>query len=51
MSPSGGEAAEDGRARWGVHGLALRADGDLAVVPDAAAGRLAPDGGPPRTVG
>ena len=42
------EAADDGGAGWGVQGLALRADGDLAVVPDADAGWLAPDAGPPR---
>ena len=45
------EAADDGGAGWGVNGLALRADGDLAVVADADAGLLAPDVGPPRTVG
>ena len=45
------EAADDGGARWGVNGLALRADGDFAVVTDADAGLLAPDVGPPRTVG
>jgi len=45
------ETADDGGAGWGVNGLALRADGDLAVVTDADAGLLAPDVGPPRTVG
>ena len=45
------EAADDGGAGWGVNGLALRADGDFAVVPDADAGLLAPDVGPPRAVG
>ena len=44
----GAEAAEDGGAGWGVQGLALRVDGDLAVAPDADAGWLAPDVGPPR---
>ena len=47
----GAEAADDGGAGWGVHGLALRADGNFAVVTDADAGLLAPDVGPPRTVG
>jgi len=45
------EAADDGGAGWGVKGLALRADGDFAVVADADAGLLAPDVRPPRTVG
>src|SRR3990172_366435 len=47
----GAETADNGGAGWSVNGLALRADGDLAVVPDADAGLLAPDVGPPRTVG
>jgi hypothetical protein len=45
------ETADDGGAGWGVNGLALRADGDFAVLPDADASLLAPDVGPPRTVG
>jgi hypothetical protein len=45
------ETADDVGAGWGVHGLALRADGDFAVVTDADAGLLAPDVGPPRAVG
>ena len=45
------ETADDGGAGWGVNGLALRADGDFAVVTDADAGLLAPDVGPPGTVG
>jgi hypothetical protein len=44
------EAADDGGAGRGVNGLALRADGNLAVVPDADAGLLAPDVGPPRAL-
>ena len=47
----GAEAAEDGGAGWRVEGLALRADGDFAVVPDTDAGLLAPDVGPPWAVG
>ena len=47
----GAKAAEDGGAGWSVNGLELRADGDFAVVTDADAGSLAPDVGPPRTVG
>ena len=47
----GAQAADDGGAGWGVNGLALRADGDFAVVPDTDAGLLAPDVGPPRAVG
>ena len=47
----GAETADDGGPGWRVNGLALGADGDLAVVPDADAGLLAPDVGPPRTVG
>ena len=42
------QTADDAGAGWGVNGLALRADGDLAVVADADAGLLAPDEGPPR---
>ncbi len=45
----GAEAADDGGAGWSIKGLALRADGDFAVVTDA--GLLAPDVEPPRTVG
>jgi hypothetical protein len=45
------EAADAGGAGWGVNGLALRADGDFAVVTDADAGLLAPDVGPPGAVG
>jgi len=44
------ETAEDAGAGWGVNGLALGADGDFAVVPDADAGLLAPDIGPPRAL-
>ncbi len=47
---SGAEAADDGGAGWSIKGLALRADGDFAVVPDADAGLLAPDVGPPRAL-
>ena len=45
------EAADDRGAGWRGDGLALRADGDFAVVTDADAGLLAPDVGPPRAVG
>ena len=45
------ETTDDGGAGWSVNGLALGADGDFAVVPNADAGLLAPDVGPPRTVG
>ena len=47
----GTSAAEDGGTGWGVHGVALGADGDFAVVADADAGLLAPDVGPPGTLG
>ena len=43
------QAADDGRARRGINGMALRAGGDFAVVADADAGMLAPDKRPPRT--
>ena len=46
----GTEAADDGGARSGINGVALVADGDFAVVPDADAGLLAPDVGPPRAL-
>ena len=44
----GAQAADDGGAGRGVHPLALGSDGNLAVVPDAHGGLLAPDKGPPR---
>ena len=47
----GAQAAQDGGAGWSVNGLALRADRDFAIVTNADAGSLAPDVGPPRTVG
>jgi len=47
----GTETADDGGAGWGCNGVALRTDWDFAVVPDTDAGLLAPDVGPPRTVG
>jgi hypothetical protein len=47
----GAEAADDGGAGRSLNGLALGADGDLAVVADADAGLLAPDVGPPRAMG
>ena len=47
----GAEAAQDGGAGWSVNGLALGADRDFAIVADADAGSLAPDVGPPRTLG
>ena len=45
------ETANDRGTRWGSNGMTLGADGDFAVVADADAGLLAPDIGPPRTVG
>lgn len=45
------ETADDAGAGWGINGLALRANGDLAVVADADVGLLAPDVGPPGTLG
>jgi hypothetical protein len=45
------KAADDGGARRSVNGTALGTDRDFAVVTDADAGLLAPDVGPPRTVG
>jgi hypothetical protein len=47
----GAPAADHGGTWRGINGLALGADGDLAVVADADAGLLAPDVGPPRAVG
>jgi len=47
----GAKAADDCGARRSVNELALGADRDFAVVADADAGWLAPDVGPPRTVG
>jgi hypothetical protein len=43
------EAADDGGTGRRSEGVALVADRDFAVVPDADAGLLAPDVGPPRT--
>ena len=43
------QAADDGGARWCINSLALRANGDFAIVADADTGLLAPDKGPPRT--
>lgn len=43
------QAADDRGSGWSVNGLALGADGHLAVVADADAGLLAPDEGPPGT--
>ena len=45
------ETADDGGAGWGVKELALGADRDRAVVGHADASLLAPDVGPPGTVG
>ena len=45
------QAANDRGTRWSIDGLALAADGDFAVIADAHVGLLAPDKGPPRTVG
>jgi hypothetical protein len=42
------QAADDGGAGWRIQGLALGADGDLAIVADTDAGLLAPDKRPPR---
>jgi hypothetical protein len=42
------EAADDFGTRRGVNGMALRADGDFAVVADPDLGLLAPDERPPR---
>lgn len=47
----GTEAADDFGAGWSVNGMALRSDGDFAVVADADAGLLTPDVGPPRALG
>ena len=47
----GAQAANHLGTWWSDNGLALRADGDFTVVPDADASWLAPDVGPPRTVG
>ncbi len=47
----GPQAANGCGTRWSIYGLALAADGDFAVVADAHVGLLAPDKGPPRTVG
>src|SRR6266568_935968 len=47
----GTEAADDGGAGRSNNWVALGADGDFAVVADTHAGLLAPDIGPPRTVG
>jgi hypothetical protein len=47
----GPQAADDRGTRWSLHGLALAADGDFAVIADAHVGLLAPHKGPPRTVG
>lgn len=41
------QAADDGGAGRGIHGLPQGADGDLAVVADAHGGLLAPDIRPP----
>lgn len=49
--PIRAEATDDGGPGWGINGVALRADGDFAVVADADAGLVAPDVGPPRAVG
>ena len=45
------QTAQDGGAGWSVNGLALGAGGDFAVITNADAGLLAPDVGPPWTVG
>lgn len=45
------EAAHDFGARSGINGMALRANGDFAVIADADAVLLAPDKGPPRASG
>ena len=49
--PIGPQAADDGGAWRSGDGQALEADGDGAVVADAHAGLLAPDVGPPGTLG
>lgn len=45
------QAADDGRARRGINGLASGADGDFAVIAEADAGMLTPDKGSPRAGG
>jgi len=45
------KAANDEGTRWGGDDVPLVADGDFAVVPEADAGLLAPDVGPPRALG
>ena len=47
----GAQAADDTGPGRRVHGVALGADGNFAVVADADAGALAPDKGPPRAGG
>ena len=44
----GTEAADDLGTRRGINGMALRADGDFAVVANPDMGLLAPDERPPR---